>query len=120
VAAIGLATAIVIASSQPADRLPAAFPHPDNLVHGAVYALLGAFVAVALGGPAAGRRAGLFALVVVVAYGFSDEWHQASVPGRQPSFSDLIADTLGAAAGILLVRRRARRKESHGPDPSLR
>ena len=48
-------------------------------------------------------------LVLTIAYGLVDEWHQAYVPGRFPSATDLLADALGAliaAALCLLVSSR--------------
>jgi VanZ family protein len=39
------------------------------------------------------------AIVFAVAYGGTDEVHQVFVPGRDPSWTDLAADALGAAAG---------------------
>jgi VanZ family protein len=39
-------------------------------------------------------------LLVVSAYGASDEWHQSFVPGRSTDVRDWIADTIGAALAI--------------------
>lgn len=111
VLALAWAALIFWASSRPAGDLPPSFPHADKLVHAAVYAVLGALVAVALGRgrPLPARAAGL-ALALAVAYGVSDELHQGFVPGRDVSLLDLVADTVGAAAGIFAVARRSRRE----------
>jgi len=37
-------------------------------------------------------------------YGFTDEIHQAFVPGRDPSGLDFLADLSGSAAGVFLHR----------------
>jgi VanZ family protein len=108
-AAVLYAGAIFIVSSRPGDELPSAFPHADKLVHAAVYGVLGALLAVAAGGGARRPGASVAALLLAAAYGASDEWHQGFVPGRDPSFFDLVADILGAAGGIFLVARRSER-----------
>jgi VanZ family protein len=38
-----------------------------------------------------------------MAYALSDEWHQAFVPGRTPSLSDLGVDALGALCALVAV-----------------
>jgi VanZ family protein len=47
-----------------------------------------------------GWRAAFWALVVTSAFGATDEWHQAYVPGRASDVFDWIADTLGAAVAV--------------------
>ncbi|MEF8794706.1 VanZ family protein [Thiohalorhabdus sp.] len=41
-------------------------------------------------------------LALTIAYGLADEWHQAYVPGRFPSATDVVADALGALAAAAL------------------
>lgn len=36
-------------------------------------------------------------------YGFSDEWHQSFVPGRDPSLMDNVIDAIGAATGLAIA-----------------
>ena len=63
----------------------------------------------------------MVAVLIAVAYGASDEFHQVFVPGRSAELADLGADALGAivgaagcwAWGIISIRGRAR-----GPAPS--
>jgi hypothetical protein len=58
------------------------------------------------------RRPALWALVVALLYGMSDEFHQAFVPGRHPDPLDVATDIAGAAFTLLalrLVRFRTRR-----------
>jgi len=43
------------------------------------------------------------ALIISSFYGLLDEIHQSFVPGRNSEFLDWVADSLGAAAGVLLV-----------------
>jgi VanZ family protein len=53
--------------------------------------------------PAARRI--LIALAVIALCGIIDEFHQATVPGRDATFADFLADTLGALAGALVFNR---------------
>jgi VanZ family protein len=75
---------------------------PDYIAHGVGYAGLGALVMRAIAG---GRLSLMCWRWVIVAtllgglYGVSDEFHQSFVPGRNPSLSDVVADTVGALAG---------------------
>jgi VanZ family protein len=61
-------------------------------------------------------RPALWALVVVLLYGLSDEFHQAFVPGRHPDPFDVATDLAGGVAALLVVtalrRRRANLRSS--------
>lgn len=70
----------------------------DKVVHFSVYALLGTLVCRL----APGWRGAGFSLLIVSGFGFTDEWHQSFVPGRQAEFADWVADTLGALVAISL------------------
>ncbi len=71
--------------------------------HFAVYGILAWFSLRALSWPECPTtRAAWFALVISVLYAASDELHQGFVPGRHPTFRDLLIDSAGAAAVILL------------------
>jgi VanZ family protein len=95
---------IFAASSVPGTQLPARIW--DKLVHFTVYAVLGMLFTLPL---ARGRlsnvtlRTASFALALSVLYGMSDELHQRFTPNRTSDPMDVVADTLGAAAGILLI-----------------
>jgi VanZ family protein len=99
--------AIFLLSSRTPQRLPASpFAHADKLVHAVEYAVLGGLLARALGGRGLGWTGCLLAVALAATYGASDEWHQSFVPGRDSSIADLVADTIGAGVGIVLVARR--------------
>lgn len=53
-------------------------------------------------------RAARQAVFMSSLYGVSDEFHQAFVPGRSPSFANWCVDTLGALVGAALVVAAAR------------
>lgn len=55
----------------------------------------------------------LLVVLLCVAYGATDEWHQSFVPKRTPDVHDLLHDGIGAAAAALAVwlwRRLAARR----------
>lgn len=70
----------------------------DKVVHFAVYGLLATLVC-RLG---RGWRAAVWSLLVVSAFGVTDEWHQSFVPGRLAEVADWVADTLGALVAVTL------------------
>lgn len=116
--AILLASLLFVLSSQPELRLVAE-PVLDTVLrklgHLAAYALLAILIAYPLGGVGRARRVGL-ALVLVVAYGLSDEIHQAFVPGRVPALSDVAIDAAGGVIGLVgarLVGPRRGGREQH-------
>ena len=53
---------------------------------------------------AAGSLQRLPALLVGIAYAFSDEIHQHFVEGRHPALLDVVLDSVGVAIGIYLLR----------------
>jgi len=57
------------------------------------------------------RRAGN-SLLIVALYAATDEIHQSFVPSRQGSVWDVLLDTAGGAAGLLLLRVFCRWREA--------
>jgi VanZ family protein len=105
---------IFIASSSPS---PGPTPEflSDKLLHFGAYAALGFTILRALAGAqltSATPARALIALLLTVLYGVSDEFHQSFVPGRTPDVMDVVADAIGAGAGIivLMVAPRVSRK----------
>ena len=99
--AIGMMSIIFFVSGMSSPPTPAALP--DVGAHAVAYALLGAAF---LRGVADSRweqvtaRTSIVAVLLTVAYGLTDEFHQSFVPGRTSEFSDLVADACGAVAGV--------------------
>jgi VanZ family protein len=96
--------AIFVASSIPdLGALPGGMS--DKSGHGIGYAILAALLLRALAG---GRlrsvtwTRSLAAVVLATLYGASDEFHQSFVPGRSPDRLDVVADSIGAAAAVVL------------------
>jgi VanZ family protein len=99
---LGQAALIFFLSSRPGSAYPDIdVPGLDKVVHFCLYGPLGAGLYRWLDRP-------LLAWGLTVAWGVSDEAHQAFVPQRTPSAADVAADAIGGAAGILLWRWRRR------------
>ena len=101
-------------SSQPDLPQPPG-PWPENVYDKVGHALLYGVLAWLLWRVLGQRYASSAVLAaactaLAVAYGVSDEFHQAFVPGRTPSVADLAADGLGAASAMLLLTWQAQRK----------
>jgi VanZ family protein len=84
-----------------------------TLAHLLSYGALGAALLFATsGGSRPSLRTVLLAFALAVAYGLSDEVHQAFVPDRTGQFRDLVVDAIGAALGVagatLVLRRMPR------------
>ena len=88
-------------------------PHLDKLYHILEYGGLTFLLIRALSLSCAARPSSslaLWAAALAIAYGASDELHQAFTPERTVSVYDLLADATGAgvAAGVWLRRQRRR------------
>ncbi len=90
---------------------PPGWPDVQSVAgHFAVYAVLALLLRKALAG-AGVRRAALWAFVLAVLYGASDEFHQSFVPHRYPDVFDLLTDAAGAAAALFIAEKvRARHR----------
>ena len=108
-------------SHQPSLPYPGGFDAKfiSTLGHVGVFGVLAVLIWWTLGltSLSSGRRA-MLAVLLTVAYGFMDEWHQSFVPGRTPDWRDIVADTVGATLAMLAVlwieRRVKRRREQRG------
>ena len=93
-------------------------PFNDKVAHFIAYTILGLALGWGGWGTAArsARRPGgalisfILPLLLGVAYGASDEWHQSFVPGRDVSAGDFAADVAGILVGLLVIRWLTRRR----------
>jgi VanZ family protein len=79
----------------------------DKLLHLLEYAILGYLIARAGRNTPAwkiSRHFRVFAVCAATLYGFSDEFHQSFVPGRQVEMMDVLADGIGAFLGQIFIR----------------
>ena len=76
----------------------------DRTAHLLAYLGLSILVTRAVAGGLPRRislRAAAIAILITVAYGASDEFHQLFVPGRSGEWRDLVADAVGAVIGAV-------------------
>ncbi len=103
-AVVGLYMAVIFAVSS-LSRLPTLPLHPsDKTLHGLAFGGLGLIVTWAASRgqwSRIGPRTILIAVLVCAAYGWTDEFHQRFVPGRQYDLWDLAADTAGGLAAAM-------------------
>ena len=83
-----------------------------KLAHFSEYALLGILAFINFSKVKKLGYRGLFAAVFSCIYASSDEIHQLFVPGRAGQVRDVLIDTSGAVAGILLAILRHKRQGS--------
>jgi VanZ family protein len=79
--------------------------------HATEYAILALLLWRALRRTAPGwdGRAAWLAFALAALFALSDEWHQSFVPNRQAHPLDVLIDSAGAAAALLVLRARLRR-----------
>jgi VanZ family protein len=124
VAAVVYAVLIFAISQVPGKELARLGIHAwDKAIHAAEYFPLGAVLMAWLlsrrsskGQRAPWRDVAVVAGLVIV-YGALDEVHQAFVPGRQMSFADAVADTLGGTIGAMATLVFWRRSAGRGHEP---
>jgi VanZ family protein len=95
-----MALIFILSSISPPPELAPGVPVPDKLLHGVLYAGLGALLVRALTGGwsrAVTLRIAVFAVAIAGFYGVTDEVHQSFVPQREADVLDVLADLLGAA-----------------------
>lgn len=107
-----LIEALVLWPSPPTIRSPFLSLGLDKIVHAALFGVLAALLARALGGAAA--RPWWPAFAGSVAYGALTELQQSFIPSRSMELGDILADSVGAALGLGLFAAWAlRRREPH-------
>ena len=85
----------------------------DKLLHTIEYTGLAVLIFRAVSGEGVGKwTAAVATIVLVSAYGASDEWHQMFVPMRSSDVYDWLTDTLagivGAAVSLMFYRKDRR------------
>jgi VanZ family protein len=57
------------------------------------------------------EKASLFAAIVAILYGLTDEIHQSFVPSRSATVIDFVKDTIGVTVSYLIAKRRFFRRK---------
>jgi VanZ family protein len=106
--AILVMAVIFFASSLPSYEVPD-FGFLDAVIknggHFAGYALLALAFSYALPRRLSRLERMLVAIALALMYALSDEFHQSFVPGRSPSWFDILIDGLGASTAAALLAR---------------
>ena len=93
---------ILIGSSIPGKTIPTVFAITwDKLLHVLEYFLLGV-----LGGRAYENRHKYITIIIIlfgILFGCLDEMWQSFIPGRHPSYYDVIADGIGVILGVISI-----------------
>lgn len=84
----------------------------DKIVHLGVYAGLGYWILRAFRKAAPIPGGNLWAILIVLSYGISDEIHQFYVPGREFEIMDMVFDGLGGVVAVLFGNMADRLKWS--------
>lgn len=104
------ASVIFIVSSIPGNVLPEIrISGIDLIIHALEYLILGILLIRALLNSGLNRNVSnlvIFAVIIILAYAYLDEWHQQFVPNRMPDALDLLSDFTGACIGISIYNKR--------------
>jgi len=86
----------------PGSAIPEALTPYDKAVHCTVYGLFGVLLAREISQVTGRWRSVVLAIVLAVAFGAADEWHQQFIPGRSSDVADWRWDSIGAVVGSVL------------------
>jgi len=79
----------------------------DKIQHALAYGVLALALWHGLGNrfrvPRVAARRGMIAATIAALYGWSDEFHQSFIPGRDASLYDWIADVFGAVVVVTML-----------------
>lgn len=115
IAAVVWAIIIFVASSVTLTTTAEPLPEGDKIVHIAVYAILAYFLLCGWcvdKNKTLRKKEVVVVLTVIILYGLSDEFHQSFVPGRQPSWYDVLADGVGGLLGLLALALQPQRRNN--------
>lgn len=92
---------ILLGTSLPQQAVPVQTSGIDKYLHFSIYTVFGFLLTWQLLEKNKRWVAVMVAIVVSVAFGAADEWHQQFIPGRFPELADWQADSLGAVLGAV-------------------
>jgi VanZ family protein len=108
---------IFVGSSLPASRIPKLPIYvSDKLIHAVLFCVFGLLLHLALEPKIAPKnfqwKRMFLTLLIVMAYGGLDEFHQHYVPGRSVDVYDFMADTFGGLFAIFIIVKNYWSKKS--------
>jgi VanZ family protein len=108
---------IFVGSSLPASRIPKLPIYvSDKLIHAVLFCVFGLLLHLALEPKIAPKnfqwKRMFLTLLIVMAYGGLDEFHQHYVPGRSVDVYDFMADTVGGLIAIFIIVKNYWSKKS--------
>jgi len=86
--------------------VPDVFDFQDKLIHAFAYGVMAFLFWQAWRGRLSLRLLAVLTVVFCSLFGVTDEWHQSFVPGRDASFFDWLADTMGAFLLTIALYKR--------------
>jgi len=94
------------------------YQYPDKTVHMIEYAIFGFLLYITMKNspyPSFRDHAMLFAIIIGILYGMSDEFHQSFVPGRSATIPDLVADGIGVtlAQTFIFIKDKLCKKQNN-------
>ena len=93
---------MLLATTVPGSVVPPQFSPYDKVAHFTLYALFAVLLSRDIAQVTGRWRSALLAILIAVAFGAADEWHQQFIPGRSTDIADWRADSIGAAIGAVL------------------
>ncbi len=108
-------TLLLAESSGPPAQIMGLFVNFDKIAHFSAYSVLGLLVCALYFQISPRLALPLLSapLFISILVGGSEELYQMTVPGRQASLYDLLADSCGAAFSIILANRIAKLSRQH-------
>ncbi len=81
--------------------------NPFSILHIPLYGILTLLLVVTLCPPSAANSKSrlLLAALIAIGVGILDEFHQASIPGREASIVDVFLDIVGVSLALLLIKQ---------------
>lgn len=93
---------ILFVTSIPTGVFPRQVTAYDKYVHLALYGLFAVLLTRDISQVTGRWRASVLAVMIAIAFGAADEWHQRFIPGRSSDIGDWRMDSVGAAGGAVL------------------
>ena len=103
---------ILFGTSLPQDAIPVQTSKIDKVLHFSIYTVFSYLLTRQISYTTNRWRAAAIAVLIAMAFGALDEWHQRFIPGRSTEFADWRADSLGAVLGAVACAAIARRRLS--------